>query len=239
MNQQSSLILAFVILGGGLMVVSGCAPGTQGVAEPSQTVALIHPEQEFDGVWESAQNVLRRHHFVLDRVDRRQGVITTQPATSQHFFEFWRRDVATTRDFFEATLNPIRRWVEVHVPVPEGGDSPGEPKPLEVIVHRERLSCPDRQFNNTGAAFQFFADALPSTTGIERVTEEYDRWLDRGRDHAYEGYLQRAILDGMQVVLASHPAEADVATVQTKSRTDDASAGEGDSEAPADHVPAD
>jgi len=55
------------------------------------------------------------------------------------------------------------------------------------------LSSLDRQFNSTGAAYQFFGDSLPSTTGRYRVTESDDRWLDRGRDPAMEDRLIRDI----------------------------------------------
>ena len=114
------------------------------------------------------------------------------PETSQHFFEFWRHDVETRRDSWEASLNPIRRWVEVTVA--RGNDETWAG--LSVVVHKERLSSPDRQFNSTGAAYQYFGDNLPSTTGLARVTAEDDRWLDLGRDPAMEDYLLRIILGG-------------------------------------------
>ena len=114
------------------------------------------------------------------------------PETSQHFFEFWRHDVETGHDSWEASLNPIRRWVEVAVT--RGNDQTWAE--LSVVVHKERLSSPDRQFNSTGAAYQYFGDNLPSTTGLARVTAEDDRWLDVGRDPAMEDHLLRVILGG-------------------------------------------
>ena len=62
------------------------------------------------------------------------------------------------------------------------------------MVHKERQSSPDRQFNNSGAAYKFFGESLPSTTGQSRVTAKEDHWLDCGRDPAMEDYLLRAIL---------------------------------------------
>jgi len=144
-----------------------------------------------DQLWEAMQDSLRRHRFQLDRVDRRAGVMTTLPEGSQHFFEIWRKDVATRTDWWAATLNPIRRWVEASI-------SPGEDglTKLVVVVHKERLSSPDRQFNNSGAAFQYFAESLPSTTGLARVTAADDRWLDLGRDPAMEDRLLHDMLNG-------------------------------------------
>ena len=63
-----------------------------------------------------------------------------------------------------------------------------------MVVHKERLSSPDRQFNSTGAVYQYFGESLPSTTGLERVTAEHDTWLDIGRDLAMEEYLLRGLL---------------------------------------------
>jgi hypothetical protein len=142
-------------------------------------------------LWEAAQETLRRHRFHLDQVDRRAGVITTIPEGSQHFFEFWRHDVQTGPDFWEATLNPIRRRAEVRVSRADDGTW----TQLAVVVHKQRLSSPDRQFNSTGAVYQFFGANLPATTGEPRVTVEDDRWLDLGRDPAMEEYLLRAIFE--------------------------------------------
>jgi hypothetical protein len=123
-------------------------------------------------------------------VDLRAGVITTRPELSKHYFEFWRKDVATRHDAWEATLNPIRRWAKVSI-TPA---SSGENVKVTVVVYKQRLSAPDRQFNSSGAAYQFFGDDLPSTTGAPSVTEEDERWIDRGRDHAMENVLLQEIL---------------------------------------------
>jgi len=112
------------------------------------------------------------------------------PEISQHFFEVWRNDTATRRDFWEATVNPIRR--RVYVSTTREGD--GDSAHLEVVVNKQRLSSPDRQFNSTGAAYQYFGDALPSTTGLARISPEDDQWLDLGRDAAMEALLLDQIL---------------------------------------------
>lgn len=169
--------------------LSGCLGPKRDDYVSSRAVALADDSERADRVWEAIQESLRRHRFQIDRVDRRAGVITTMPVTSQHFFEFWRHDVQTRRDAWEATLNPIRRWVEVTVQQTEDRQWTS----LAVVVHKERLSSPDRQFNTSGAVYQYFGDTLPSTTGLERVTAEHTQWLDQGRDPAMEEYLLRDI----------------------------------------------
>ena len=174
-----------------LGLTAGCLGPLRDDYRSSQPVAIGDPSPEADQVWEAVQETLRRHRFQLDRVDRRAGAVTTMPLTSQHLFEFWRHDVDTGPDLWESTLNPLRRWVEVTV---ARGDDKSWTE-LTVAVHKERLSSPDRQFNSTGAAYQFFGDNLPSTEGIMRVTAEDDMWLDQGRDPAMEDYLLRDILE--------------------------------------------
>jgi hypothetical protein len=168
----------------------GCSTPRRGEYQSSRSVSVTEPSEQADHLWEAVQETLRRGRFQIDRVDRAAGVVTTLPEASQHFFELWRHDVDTTRDAWEATLNPMRRWVEVSLT--RADDGPWTQ--LAVVVHKERLSSPDRQFNSTGAAYQYFGDSLPSTTGAFRVTAADDRWLDCGRDPAMEDYLLRAIL---------------------------------------------
>ena len=174
-----------------IVLPAGCLGPRRDNYQSSRSVSIADPSPEADQVWEAVQETLRRHRFRLDRVDRRAGVITTMPVTSQHFFEFWRHDVDTRQDLWESTLNPLRRWVEVGI----ARDEDKKWKELTVVVHKQRLSSPDRQFNSTGAAYQYFGDSLPSTEGIVRLMAEYDVWLDDGRDPAMEDYLLRAILE--------------------------------------------
>ncbi len=189
------MVLTLVPLSGAM----GCFSPHRGEYQTSQGVSVAEPSEQADQLWEAVQETLRRGRFPLDRVDRAAGVITTVPENSQHFFEFWRHDVDTPRDAWEATLNPMRRWVEVSLPRTDEGTW----TQLSVVVHKERLSSPDRQFNSSGAAYQYFGDSLPSTTGLARISEKDDRWLDCGRDPAMEDYLLRAILKRCPAQVAS------------------------------------
>lgn len=171
--------------------VTGCLGPQRSDYRSSSLLTAPASAERDDRLWEAIGVTLRRHHLRLDRVNRRLGVITTVPVMSQHLFEFWRHDVDTWSDAWESSLNPIRRWVEVSL-APTDGQAWTE---LAVAVHKQRLSSPDRQFNSTGAAYQYFGDSLPSTTGQARVTAEDDRWLDMGRDPAMEDRLRRAILE--------------------------------------------
>jgi hypothetical protein len=172
-----------------IALLAGCLGPRRSDYVSSRPISLANRSEQADTFWEAIQETLRRHRFRLDRVDYRAGVITTMPVTSQNILEFWRHDVDTREDLWESTLNPIRRWVECSVT--RGADDAWQE--VSLVVHKERFSSPDRQFNSTGAALQYFSDSLPSTTGIVKITPEYDQWLDMGRDPAMEDRLLTAI----------------------------------------------
>ncbi len=137
----------------------------------------------------AATDELRDSRFRLDRVDQRAGVITTYPEGSQHFFECWRHDVDTTHDFWEATINPIRRWTKISIK--RNAQSVSN---IEIEVRKERFSAPDRQFSASGASYNYFSYDLPATTGEESIDVKDERWIDVGRDPAMEHYLLTKIL---------------------------------------------
>jgi hypothetical protein len=168
----------------------GCLGPRRADYQSSAALSAGAEPERTDQLWSAALEVLRGHDLRLDRVDRANGVVTTLPETSQHFYEFWRRDVATREDFWDATLNPLRRWVEVSFAHHDDGAWTG----VAVVVHKERMTSPDRQFNCSGAAYEFFGDTLPSTSGIVRVTAEHDHWVGCGTDPAMAERLLREIL---------------------------------------------
>ncbi len=174
--------------------LTGCVSTGRVVPDPPPPTSYSVAAADADRLWAAAEQTLRQQQFGIDRLDRRTGLMTTFPVGSQHWFEFWRRDVATTRDWAEASLNPIRRWVEVSV-APDAPTESSDVARLTVSVHKERLSTPDRQFNSSGAAYQYFGSSLPSTTGAVRVAPLDDRWLNQGRDTAMEARLLAAIID--------------------------------------------
>jgi len=143
-------------------------------------------------LWQAARDVLREQGFDLALVDRHSGRMTTKPVSSQHFFEVYRHDVLTRYDAWEATVAPIRRRVEVIITAPEAPDSPAH---LGVEVRKERLSSPDRQFNDSGALFHFFGYLLPSTGGRPTIQPQDDRWIDLGRDGVLEAHLLDRIVN--------------------------------------------
>jgi len=170
----------------------GCQPRSSDVVQMEPT-ADDFATADRDRVWEAADTVLRDYRFPIYYKNRRDGRIESSPVVSQHFFEFWRRDVATRRDWIEATLNPIRRHAAVTL---AATDDDGVR--VEVAVYKERFSTPERQFNNSSAAFRFFGD-LPSAETGRAIGPAESTWVAMGRDPAMENVILDAIRRGAGV----------------------------------------
>lgn len=174
-------------------VAAGCHRPVMPAGLSTMHLQLDRPEH-IDRVWEAARDAVRDVGFKASVVDRSSGRFTTDALLSPHFFEFWRRDARTAYDRLESTIAPIRRKVEVSI---TPADEPTAAT-LTVTVTRERLSSPDRQFNESVAIFQFFGHVLPRADTGQPITPQQDRWVEIGRDPALEQYLIRRIVRAAQ-----------------------------------------
>lgn len=184
-------------------LLSGCRGRDRVELVSTQQIQIAEQTPQAERLWQSIQQTLRDHRFRLDRIDRAAGVITTFPIGSEHFFEFWRHDVDTRRDWLEATINPLRRWVSVTLT--PGGEAGWEQ--IAVAVHKERLSATERQFNNSAAVYQFYSEQLPATTGEMQPGKSEEKWLDIGRDPAMEDRLLSMMLEEAGASVAAPSSE--------------------------------
>lgn len=112
-------ILTSLVFAGLLAGVGACVRHT----EPLRSREDMTPaERNFDNLWHASRYVLRKYHFTIDRQDRRAGLISTEPMTGKHFFEFWRRDTAGRQDTYESTVQTIYRTVTVIISRRGAGD---------------------------------------------------------------------------------------------------------------------
>jgi hypothetical protein len=147
------------ILAAGLVLAAsgGC---TKFTTPAGPTVQLTPAQQRGEALWQSATEVLRKYNFVVDRQDRRAGIITTLPLTGQYFGEFWRRDAVTRFDLEESTVQTIYRSVTVTIaPATPGGDLVAR---VEARTYRSDLR--QAQITSTADAYNMF----PIVTGSER-----------------------------------------------------------------------
>lgn len=98
-------ITLFVIAIG--CTLSSCASAPN--REPAFNLASGHYAASF----EHAKRVLIDHGFELDRVDFREGIITTRPKATSGLATPWHGDQSTPGDEFEDLLNRHRRIVRV------------------------------------------------------------------------------------------------------------------------------
>ena len=140
-----------------LVVLSVCCPPGCKVdytAPATQPRARTAAEKDFEAVWQASRQTLRRYHFELDRQDRRDGVITTEPLTGMHFFEFWRKDAARPADFGESTIQTIYRTATVTIKPVEPGAGTYKAR-VDVLLHRS--DKPTGHVTSTSEAFSLFS----------------------------------------------------------------------------------
>jgi hypothetical protein len=154
----------------------------------------------FDELWNACIESARYRGFKPDRLDYREGLLTTQPLVSKQIFEPWRRDVVTIGDQIESTLATTRR-----------------------IIHFEISKDADHQFRCVPKVLvEHYAAAERRITAIQRYREAYsienaqgskerDRgidippeyWYTIGRDAAMEKQLAEAIQSRVKKAVAS------------------------------------
>ncbi len=77
------------------LILTGCAQQQhQEVVEQiclqdTQSLGLLTEKPQ---AMQTAEDVLSRMHFTIDKSDAEQGIIRTRPLPAAQFFEFWRSD---------------------------------------------------------------------------------------------------------------------------------------------------
>jgi hypothetical protein len=142
--------------------------------------------RDFDKLWGATEEAARHRFFFLDRVDYRDGLLTTAPALSEQFFEPWRGDALTMRDVGMSSLQSIRRTV--HFEFVRRGDGAYVMTP-KVLV--ERASFEEQHLSSS---VEFRNAVAPAA--YPRAAETYNPnapplvyWYSIGRDAALEQAL--------------------------------------------------
>ena len=172
-----------------LLALTGC--GSRMGPQPSASVV---GDENFLALWDAAMEVLREHRFVIDRADKRAGVITTFPMVSRQWFEFWRSDAVTARDVLESSLQTIYRQVTVRIRR-KSPDSPYYSASVSVSVSRSDRLNP--QITSTSEAYDLFLSPgrisrSESLTGLSGSVSA-ERQVEVGRDAKLEKLLQNQI----------------------------------------------
>ncbi len=202
----SRLLAVALVTLAGLWTGGGCGvPPTQPVAtniDPREATpefwwdkpALVRiPVSDFDRAFEAAQFAARDRLFVVDRVEARDGVITTRPLTAAQWFEPWRRDNTTAGDVLRASTDTYRRTVRFDFEKTPDGRYVVLPK---VLVERQTLVGR----RTTGViGFRGFTavdqSSLTAKTDDGQAPPTY--WYAIARDHNLEIELGKSMLARM------------------------------------------
>jgi hypothetical protein len=150
--------------------------------------------RDFDRLWHAAEATARHFGFRPDRLDFRDGVLTTEPLVSKQWFEFWRNDVATLDDLADSSIATHRRTLRFDIDKSEDGAYTATPR---VVI--ERYAQAERPI--TASVHLRNAFRNPKQRDRAFGTAETDRgvflprqyWYATGRDEALEKNVARTL----------------------------------------------
>jgi hypothetical protein len=178
-----------------LALTAGCqAPAAP--EGPTRMFVQVESEDDEARLWDAALDALQDQMFELDRVDRLEGVITTQPETAGSWFEFWRPQSAEPYHWWENNLHTIQETARVRLARGEEVDT----WELDVEVKREKYHLEERQIDNAAAALRLYSPSVPTTSGRMAPIAATSYTTDVGRDVDLENKLLNAILLNYQQI---------------------------------------
>lgn len=184
-------------------LAAGCAsrppapPPAQDPATAEPAYWLARPPaarviaDDFTSLWRACRQAALASSFTIDRVDFRNGLMTTLPQVSKQFFEVWRHDVAAPMGVLESSLDTVRRTVRFEVRRLDDGRYEAVPK---VMV--ERFSLAERRITSVARFAEIFT--VQQTEG-SRARDRHGGdlpdmyWYPTGRDTALEKRLARSV----------------------------------------------
>jgi hypothetical protein len=179
-TRQTTLIrgVGFLILG---LLLAGCTEQQQYGAVKPICVDNIDKIQAM----ETAEDVLAKMHFTIEKADTKGGFIRTRPLSGAQFFEFWRSDNVGAGNWLESNLHSIRRVVELNMSEQdEGPPQSGNRLCINCDVQIYRLSLPERRVSSSARAYDMFSASSSALQRIELNPEQKESmaWIDLGKD---------------------------------------------------------
>ena len=166
--------LLFSLVASALLFLAGCAQQHQ----PLQVIKQIClPQTAKAQAMQSAEDILARMHFTIDKSDLEQGYIRTRPLQAAQFFEFWRSDTIGKANATEANIHTIRRTAELHIIEKE------QQLCIDCNVKTQRLSL----FDTEGSSEAIARDRFQTRETISarkkmRIHATQKAWIDLGND---------------------------------------------------------
>ena len=165
--------LLFSIVASALLFLAGCAQ-----PQPQQVIKQIClPQTAKAQAMQSAEDILTRMHFTINKSDFKQGYIRTRPLQAAQFFEFWRSDTIGQTNTTEANIHTIRRTAELNIIEKE------QQLCIDCNVKVQRLSL----FDLEGSSEAIARDRFPTSETISPRKKiafyaTQKAWIDLGND---------------------------------------------------------
>lgn len=126
-----------------LLPVAGCQSDYGQASNPYPVAAA-----EYDRLFESAQHVLRKRGFTIDRASHRFGLIQTEPRSAPTAFEPIRNNNVGLKRQAQATARHVRRIVTVRLE--PAGDNPATQPATTPADRSQRKASADRDTDIAG-----------------------------------------------------------------------------------------
>ncbi len=158
--------------------VCGCAEEV--TLPPSEPLCLTSADRT--QIMEIAEDILVRMHFVIEKYDIDAGFIKTKPLSGAQYFEFWRKDNASSVNAVEANLHSIQRSVQLGIADNARGLC------LKCDVNVKRLSIPEEEFLRMSQMGGTFTSGRAFKMSLRMDSEKAEEmvWIDLGPDPSLE-----------------------------------------------------
>ncbi len=192
MQMDGTRLMVGVLIASALSLL-GC--GGQNAVPPPTTQIVCEDGVTAAEAVQAAASVLTRMHFSLEKMDAEAGVVRTRPLRGAQFFEFWRSDNASVSDTEEASVQSIRRIVEVRVRTEDRGQRTEDGSAYSLqptasglcvscAVAVQRLSIPESEVAGDSEAYRINVGRTPALQRLWLSPQQQQRmtWIDLGED---------------------------------------------------------
>lgn len=157
---------------------------------------------DFDKLWRACRRATEGASFKVDRVDFRQGRLTTMPLVSKQVFEFWRNDLASAPDMAESTISTVRRTLLWDIQKQDDDTFRATPAVIE-----ERYAMTERRLTSAMQYQEVFSDehkVFGSRMQDEGLAPVDVYWYATGRDRL----LEKRLAGTVQSLIGGHGEDA-------------------------------
>jgi len=178
-------------------MLGGCAQSPQ---RSRPLIEYVIESSQYELAFDRAKRVLRDASFSLDRVDAREGIITTKPRPSVGFLTPWVGHHLTENEAWLGVMHREQRVATVRFESIDGASADlrthtGNLK-AHVDVTVERVSEPGRRRDSSGILFsnrsRFTGQASRDDAGLVRVPHRQDTALSESLLAELAGQEMRA-----------------------------------------------